>query len=257
MNSGSIVSSDGARIAYDVTGKGPALMLLHGAGKTRRDWHSLGYVDRLKDDFTVITVDIRGMGESGFLTEKADYEIGRICDDISAVADACSAERFSIWGYSFGGGIARYAASCLDCVTALALVGVPLGPSVDLELQGFIDGFLKKWGPVAAAYKEDTLSEEERASAARGSIPVWVAFFQAMRDWPDIGPRDIRCPTILAVGSKDPGPLDWVMKNRTTLDETGICVQIIEGLSHQQEFEEMEKVLSIILPFLKGKAGEK
>jgi pimeloyl-ACP methyl ester carboxylesterase len=41
-------SVDGTRIAYDVTGSGPALMLLHGAGKTRRDWHTLGYVERLK-----------------------------------------------------------------------------------------------------------------------------------------------------------------------------------------------------------------
>ena len=49
-------SNDGARIAHDVTGSGPALVLLHGAGKTRRDWHKAGYVDRLKDDYTVITV---------------------------------------------------------------------------------------------------------------------------------------------------------------------------------------------------------
>ncbi len=42
---------DGTRIAYDVTGDGPALMLLHGAGKTRQDWHKLGYVERLKGDF--------------------------------------------------------------------------------------------------------------------------------------------------------------------------------------------------------------
>jgi len=39
-------------------------MLLHGAGKTRRDWHRLGYVERTKEDFTVITVDIRGNGEA-------------------------------------------------------------------------------------------------------------------------------------------------------------------------------------------------
>lgn len=54
------VSKDGTRIAYDVTGQGPALMLLHGAGKTRQDWGKVGYVDRLKDDFTVIAIDIRG-----------------------------------------------------------------------------------------------------------------------------------------------------------------------------------------------------
>ena len=32
-----IKSPDGTQIAYEITGQGPALMLLHGAGKTRHD----------------------------------------------------------------------------------------------------------------------------------------------------------------------------------------------------------------------------
>lgn len=47
-------SEDGTRIAYDVTGKGPALVLLNGIGKTRRDWHQLGYVDGLKKNYRVM-----------------------------------------------------------------------------------------------------------------------------------------------------------------------------------------------------------
>src|SRR5690606_35870492 len=58
-------SPDGTRIAYEVTGTGPALMLIHGGGQTRRSWNDMGYVDRLKDKFTVITLDRRGHGESG------------------------------------------------------------------------------------------------------------------------------------------------------------------------------------------------
>ena len=68
-------SVGGTRIAYDVTGSGSALMLLHGAGKTRRDWHKLGYVERLKDDFTVITADIRGTGDSDHLYDIVDYAL--------------------------------------------------------------------------------------------------------------------------------------------------------------------------------------
>ena len=47
MNTRFIVSHDGVRIAYAVTGAGQPLMLVHGAGKTRMDWHTLGYVERL------------------------------------------------------------------------------------------------------------------------------------------------------------------------------------------------------------------
>ena len=82
-----ITSPDGVRLAYDVTGQGPGLMLLHGAGKDRQDWYKAGYVERLESDFTVITVDVRGSGDSEFLTQISDFTIDKICDDLFAVAD--------------------------------------------------------------------------------------------------------------------------------------------------------------------------
>ena len=66
-------SSDGARIAYDVTGSGPAVMLLHGGGQTRRAWHDAGYVERLAQEFTVITLDLRANGESDRPTQPSKY----------------------------------------------------------------------------------------------------------------------------------------------------------------------------------------
>ena len=66
-------SSDGARIAYDVTGSGPAVMLLHGGGQTRRPWHDAGYVERLAQEFTVITLDLRANGESDRPTQPSKY----------------------------------------------------------------------------------------------------------------------------------------------------------------------------------------
>ncbi|MBU1879225.1 MAG: alpha/beta fold hydrolase, partial [Chloroflexi bacterium] len=114
-------SPDGTRIAYDVAGRGPALMLLHGAGKTRRDWHTLGYVERLSPDFTVITVDIRGTGESDRPLDIASYAIERICGDLYAVADACDSQRFAVCGFSFGGNIARYLGAWSQRVTAAAI----------------------------------------------------------------------------------------------------------------------------------------
>ncbi|HOU13295.1 MAG TPA: hypothetical protein PKZ84_09255 [Anaerolineae bacterium] len=41
------ISPDGARIAYDRCGAGPAVVLLHGGGGNRQEWHNAGYVSRL------------------------------------------------------------------------------------------------------------------------------------------------------------------------------------------------------------------
>src|SRR5262245_8390312 len=76
-------SSDGTRIAYDVQGEGPALMLLHGGLiQTRRDWRETGYESRLEGEFRVISVDLRGHGESEHPRDRSAYEVGKLCDDL-------------------------------------------------------------------------------------------------------------------------------------------------------------------------------
>jgi pimeloyl-ACP methyl ester carboxylesterase len=78
MNTLFTTSLDDTRIAYDRSGAGPALVLLHGGGSRRQEWHDAGYVQRLRDNFTVITLDLRGHGDSDLPTELADYTIDKI-----------------------------------------------------------------------------------------------------------------------------------------------------------------------------------
>lgn len=246
-----VTSKDGTRIAYDVTGQGPALMLLHGAGKTRRDWHKVGYVDQLKDDFMVITIDIRGTGDSDIRSDIGDYAIEKICDDLTGVADACDVPRFLVWGYSFGGNIARYLGAWTNRIIALAVIGVPLGPAVDNDFDQFITDFVAKWQPLADTYTAGRMTEQERKSAIKGRIPVWVACFQAMRTWPPIKLGDIHCPTLLLTGTKNPGMLKWTQANREELERTAVQVEIVEGLNHSQEFSKMSLVFPVVQPFFK------
>ena len=153
MDAQLITSPDGTRITYDVNGQGPALMLLHGAGKTRHDWHKLGYFARLQKDFTAITVDLRGTGESDYRVEIEDYTIEKICLDLYGVADACDVEQFAIWGFSFGGNIALYPGAWSDRISAIAVIGVPFGPAVDQAVDEYIIQLEKKYGPLAEKEK--------------------------------------------------------------------------------------------------------
>jgi pimeloyl-ACP methyl ester carboxylesterase len=245
-----ISTSDGTRIAYDVTGDGPPLMLLHGAGKDRKDWVKGGYIQRLKDKFTVINVDIRGCGESSYLTDIDDFTIEKICADLFAIGDACQAERFAIWGYSFGGNIARYLAFQSNRVSAMAIIGVPFGPADDEAFDRFIDEYLDRWDSLIKDYHEGRMSEKERKSKIKGHIPVFAACFQAMRNWPNFEPSDVRCPTLLLVGTKNKNTMNYVESNQGALEAADIQVELIQGLTHSDEFSQIDKVYPAVNAFL-------
>ena len=247
-----ITTPDGVRIAYDISGDGPDMMLLHGAGKTRKDWRKTGYIDRLTGDFRVINVDIRGSGDSEILTGIEDYRIEKIVQDLDWVADACGVERMLIWGYSFGGNIARYLGAWSQRVTGIAVIGVPFGPAVDPDFDRYIDTFIEKYGPLAEAYGHGNLSESKRKSAIKGRIPVWVACFQAMRDWPDIEPEEVMCPALLVAGNKNRSVMDWLQGNQDYLDSAGVQVEILPGLTHPQEFSKIDQVFPAVRFFLGG-----
>jgi pimeloyl-ACP methyl ester carboxylesterase len=243
-------SKDGMRIAYDVTGAGPALVLIHGAGKTRKDWHKSGYVKLLAQDFKVITLDIRGSGESGTALEVSDFSIQKICDDVLAVADANGAERFAIWGYSFGGNVARYLGAWSDRPSSIAMIGVPFGPAVTPEFDRYIDEFIARYGPVAQRAKADAGNATKRRSAVKGSLAAWAACFQAMRAWPDIEPADVRCPAMLLAGTENHGAVRWIQANRDALQRAEVRVHIVPHLDHPAEFTQLASVYSPVRDFL-------
>ena len=250
-----VQSSDGARIAYDVTGSGPTLILLHGAGKERGDWHKLGYVERLQQYFSVIAIDLRGSGESSLMADIEDYAIERVVADLHTVADACHVSQFAVWGYSLGGTIARYLGAWSKRVTAVAMIGAPFGPAVDDAFDQFITEFLAKWGSQEEAYRTGALRAEKRQSAIKGRIPALAACFQAMRKWPDVSPGDMQCPALLLAGSKNKSAIQWIEANQDALDAGKVKVEIVTGLNHPQEFSQIERVFPPVYSFLRNVHG--
>jgi pimeloyl-ACP methyl ester carboxylesterase len=59
---------DGVDIAWQVDGDGPAVVLVHGLTEAGRLWQPV--VEHLRDDFTVVRLDLRSHGDSG---DAADY----------------------------------------------------------------------------------------------------------------------------------------------------------------------------------------
>lgn len=90
---------DAAAIAYEVTGRGPDLVLVHGITDCRRMWDPL--VPAFAADHRVIAIDLRGHGESG---RTAPYDAFTMAADLGTVLDAAGVtEPPLLVGHSLGG----------------------------------------------------------------------------------------------------------------------------------------------------------
>lgn len=96
------LETDGIRIAYDITGDGPAVLLLHGGSADSTWWGDL--VPALAERRTVITMDSRGHGRSSFDDRQITYRL--MANDTLALLDHLGIASADIVGWSDGAIIA-------------------------------------------------------------------------------------------------------------------------------------------------------
>ena len=256
MFTSSITRPDGTKIMYDVVGQGPAILLLHGGGggQSRKSWHDAGYVARLKDAYKVITMDIRGHGESDKPTDPTAYTIKTMCSDILAIADACDVDTFAIWGFSFGGNIGRYLAAQSQRVEKIIMMGIPFGQAASGDFRQFIEQFRAHWQPIvqkkqAGKLDVDSLSEEDKETMTQIDVPVFLAWLTAMLDWGMNEPQDLLCPTLWLSGSENEGTMASMKHYGKMLETSKVQTAVMEGLTHIQEFDEIDRVFPTMFAF--------
>lgn len=91
-----IRSKGGSLIAFQRSGAGPPLVLVHGTLATHARWGNVS--KRFAKHFTVYAIDRRGRGESG---DKAPYAIEREFEDVAAMVDSIGTT-VNLLGHSHG-----------------------------------------------------------------------------------------------------------------------------------------------------------
>ena len=121
-----VTSRDGTRIDYEISGSGPALILIDGAFCSREMGPMRKLAAELSRNFTVVCYDRRARGASG---DTAPYAIEREIEDIDALIGAAGG-RAALYGISSGAALALAAAASTLPVTKLALYEPPfmVGP---------------------------------------------------------------------------------------------------------------------------------
>jgi pimeloyl-ACP methyl ester carboxylesterase len=102
----SLAVNRGCRIAFDVVGEGPTVVLQGGLTSRRCDVARLGYVAAFADRCRVVNIDSLGHGDSDKPLDHALYGASQRAGDIAAVLDQLGIERAHVLGYSMGGWMA-------------------------------------------------------------------------------------------------------------------------------------------------------
>lgn len=114
---------------YEVYGKGPALVMLHGFTGSRQTWYP--FIEEYKRNFQLILVDLPGHGETEINTV---CSIAECCRDLNNLFSHLNLKSINLLGYSMGGRTAlSFAMYYPEMVDMLILESVSPGLSTSEE----------------------------------------------------------------------------------------------------------------------------
>lgn len=215
-----VTSADGTRIAYDIEGSGPPVILIGGAMQFRGlDPVTVEMAHHLAEHgFTVVNYDRRGRGES---PADAPITLAQTIDDLRALADELTEgadDAVALFGNSSGGSIALAAAAAGLPVSKLVFFEIPLDEDGGVEGAEYLAGlreYLSAGDREGAIefYMRDMPSEWLEGAKQSTAWPTMVAIAPSLEPdaeslaWTQSAPRaelfaSITQPTLALVGDE-------------------------------------------------------
>jgi 3-oxoadipate enol-lactonase len=253
---------DGARIAYDASGSGPAIVFSHCLGGSRAVWAPV--IARLEKNYRCIAYDLRGQGDSE--RTPGPYSMSQLAADGLELLDALAIENCIFAGVSMGGMVAQHLAMLApQRLSGLILADTAPGfdaagraawderiaqlqhdgiaPLVETMMgRWFTDGF-RRQQPAAVAAIAAILAATDREG--------YLASCAAVRDH-DLLSRlhGITQPTLVVCGADDPStPLP--LSQALAAGIPGARLEVLAGLKHLPNFEAPELFCGVVENFLR------
>jgi pimeloyl-ACP methyl ester carboxylesterase len=244
-------------IAFERTGSGPPLVLVHGITENHHSWDPL--VPALAERFDVVAVDLRGHGDSA---KVPPFDVGTLTEDVAALTAHLGLQRPHLVGHSLGGVVVSALAAAVDPASVinvdqpLELSGfhaglAPAAPVIrgtPAEFAGFVDSLFTSL--------EDGLSGAERGrlrALRRPDQEVVEDIWQLVIDWPvaeidaftDAVLAGVTAP-YLALHGIDPGPeyAGWLSARCPTA-----TVEVWADHSHYPHLVDPERFLARVVEF--------
>jgi pimeloyl-ACP methyl ester carboxylesterase len=221
-----VTSVDGISIYYEINGTGDPILLLHGFSNDHSIWHDTGWVDRLKQNYTVIAIDLRGCGKSDKPEKSESYSLDAHIADIQAVLSTCSIECPIIWGWSFGATLGlQYVKK--NKIKAIVAAGTYFGP---IFTKDYVD---------------------KRIQEAADDIQI--ARMLGLKEWPLLYPKDIKIPFLIYTGTNDGNVVVQIRKQESEIINAGGKVLILDGVDHYGLINNQIEIDKLVMPFIENK----
>lgn len=257
------------RIAMDVMGEGPLLVLLHGIGGNRLNWQF--QLPAFADDFTVAAWDARGYGLSD--DYDGDLDFSDFSHDLARLLGHFGAAKAHLCGLSMGGRIAQdFFALYPERVATLVLCDTFAGDdasdprsgrsqTIEEFVQSRIQPFLDGADPAELARSRGGRLMAPTASAATRELAIEASsqlhvdsYIKTVRASAAFSRVDnlvnIDVPTLLLFGDVDPltpPSVGAYMQERIA----GSQLVIIENAGHMTNLEQPDAFNSAVLAFLR------
>jgi pimeloyl-ACP methyl ester carboxylesterase len=272
------VSLHGHDLAFEHTGSGPVVVLVHGMAGSSATWRRL--VPALEPTATVVAPDLPGHGAS----ERAggDATLGSYASCIRDLLVASGHERATVVGQSLGGGIAmQFAYQFPERCERLVLVGSGgLGQEVHFLLRALAlpgseyvlslgcASALRNLGASATTLLErigfrpsPTMKEIARAYSSLGDGRARRAFLETLRAVVDVNGQRVDARDRLYLASAIPTLIVWGDRDRIIPVEHGRAaheampgsrLEIFEGAGHFPHCDAPERFASVLVDFMRS-----
>ena len=250
-------------ITYDDTGSGPAVVLIHGYPFNRSMWAE--QVSALADSYRVVTLDLRGHGESESSTGASTMKL--MAQDVAALMDELQIDRAVIGGLSMGGYVtlafyqlfAERVEKLLladtraqaDTEEAKATRGDQVQQIQADGMTGIVNGMLPKLLSPETVSKQPEIVKRVRDMMMHTSPEGAIGALRGMAEREDQTERlsQINVPTLIVVGKEDPiTPVADSQKMHERI--AGSQLVVIENASHVSNIEQPEQFNRALKDFL-------
>jgi len=258
-----VLALPGARLAYQVSGAGPAVVLVHGFGLDMRMWDP--QAAHLAARFRVIRYDCRGFGASGPFDPAVPYTHA---GDLLALLDHLAIAEAVLAGLSFGGRVVMQAALAAPRrVRGLALLDAVLDDVpwdaesaaglAEAARQARQHGLLAGRAAWLAHPLFATTQEQPAVASALADMIAgypgqhWTGHDPHRQDEPRLieALEQLTMPALVTVGERDvPGfrEMSAVLARRIP----GARYQVVAGAGHMSNMEQPGAVNRLLTQFL-------